>query len=40
MTTSSLMHANRKLDANYSYPGGPLWDGEKLIEEKMVSEWT
>lgn len=24
------------VDANFSYPGGPLWDGEKLVVDKPV----
>lgn len=25
-----------KLDDNYTYPGGQLWDGEKLIDDKPI----
>ncbi|KAF2280138.1 uncharacterized protein EI97DRAFT_429896 [Westerdykella ornata] len=36
MVTSSEMANRLQLDANYTYPGGPLWDGEKFIEDKPV----
>lgn len=26
------------LDANYTYPGGDLWDGEKYVVDKPVPE--
>jgi hypothetical protein len=30
------MAEKRSIDANYTYPGGPLWDGEKLVEDKPI----
>jgi len=36
MTTSFDMYYLKKVDANFTYPGGQLWDGEKLIEDKPV----
>ncbi|KAF2004387.1 hypothetical protein P154DRAFT_572046 [Amniculicola lignicola CBS 123094] len=33
MQTSLEMYNNQKVDEGYVYPGGPLWDGEKLIED-------
>jgi len=36
METSLEMYNGKKLDDNYEYPGGPLWDGEKLTVDKPV----
>ncbi|KAF1994663.1 hypothetical protein P154DRAFT_613009 [Amniculicola lignicola CBS 123094] len=36
MTTSWEMVNNMQLDDNYTYPGGPLWDGERLIVDEPV----
>ncbi|CAI6333745.1 unnamed protein product [Periconia digitata] len=36
MTTSWDMLNNQKLDENYTYPGGPLWNGEDLVVDKPV----
>ncbi|KAF2263084.1 hypothetical protein CC78DRAFT_605021 [Lojkania enalia] len=34
MTTSLAMYRNTALDQDYEYPGGPIWDGEKLNTDK------
>lgn len=34
MTTSLDMYNNKKIDDNYTYPGGPLWNGETLVVDK------
>ncbi|KAF2205228.1 hypothetical protein GQ43DRAFT_437244 [Delitschia confertaspora ATCC 74209] len=34
MTTSWSMYKLESIDANFTYPGGPLWNGEKLIVDK------
>jgi hypothetical protein len=34
MTTTWEMGNGYKLDEGYVYPGGPLWDGENLIDDK------
>jgi hypothetical protein len=36
MTTSLEMYQLKKVDTNFTYPGGPLWDGEKLVEDRPV----
>lgn len=36
MTQSRAMFNRETLDEGYTYPGGPLWDGEKLIEDKPI----
>ncbi|KAF2691079.1 lytic polysaccharide monooxygenase [Lentithecium fluviatile CBS 122367] len=36
MTLSWEMGNQYSVDANYSHPGGPLWDGEKLVPDKPV----
>ena len=36
MTTSYEMYSTLSLDANYTYPGGDLWDGEKLVVDKPI----
>ncbi|KAF2875390.1 glycosyl hydrolase family 61-domain-containing protein [Massariosphaeria phaeospora] len=36
MTTTMDMMENKKLDENYTYPGGPLWDGDKVLVDKPV----
>jgi hypothetical protein len=35
--TSIEQYRRQKVDEGYIYPGGPLWDGEKLIEDKAPS---
>ncbi|KAF2118757.1 glycosyl hydrolase family 61-domain-containing protein [Lophiotrema nucula] len=37
MTTTYEMYNMQSLDANYTYPGGDLWDGEKFVEDKPVA---
>lgn len=37
METSSEMAAFERIDEGYEYPGGPLWDGEKMIVDKPVN---
>jgi hypothetical protein len=37
MTVSNDQYYSRKVDIGYVYPGGPLWDGEKLLEDKAPS---
>jgi len=37
MVVSNDQYLSKKLDAGYVYPGGPLWDGEKLVEDKAPS---
>lgn len=34
METTLAMYRQEQLDENYVYPGGLLWDGEKLMEDK------
>ena len=34
MTTSLEMYRLQKIDENFTYPGGPLWDGVKLVVDK------
>ncbi|KAF2684553.1 lytic polysaccharide monooxygenase [Lentithecium fluviatile CBS 122367] len=34
MQMSQGMHDSRKVDEGYVYPGGDLWDGEKLVVDK------
>jgi hypothetical protein len=34
MQMSIEMYRSQKVDAGYVYPGGPLWDGEQLVEDK------
>ncbi|KAF2121249.1 glycosyl hydrolase family 61-domain-containing protein [Lophiotrema nucula] len=36
MTTNYSMYELKKLEDGYEYPGGLLWDGEKLIVDKAV----
>jgi hypothetical protein len=36
MTTTRDMRDDLIVDDNYTYPGGPLWDGEKYIVDKPV----
>ena len=36
MTTSMDMNRLQKIDENFTYPGGPLWNGVKLVEDKPV----
>ncbi|ORY08473.1 glycosyl hydrolase family 61-domain-containing protein [Clohesyomyces aquaticus] len=38
METTRDMYSQTSLDPNYTYPGGDLWDGEKFIVDKPVSE--
>ena len=30
------MYERKILDEDYVYPGGPLWDGENLVQDKPV----
>ncbi|KAF2742262.1 lytic polysaccharide monooxygenase [Sporormia fimetaria CBS 119925] len=39
MTTSGDMLDFKSLDANYTYPGGLLWDGEKMNIDSPYFEW-
>lgn len=34
MLVSFDQYSRRKVDKDYMYPGGMLWDGEKLLEDK------
>ncbi|KAF2869913.1 glycoside hydrolase [Massariosphaeria phaeospora] len=34
MNTSSEMALYQKVDEDYTYPGGPLWNGKELVEDK------
>jgi hypothetical protein len=34
MRTSLAMYREQSLDEGYVYPGGPLWDGEELVQDK------
>jgi len=36
MTTSLEMYRLQKIDESFTYPGGPLWDGVKLIDDKPI----
>ena len=36
MTTSLEMYQMKKLDADYEYPGGGIWDGEAVVPDKPV----
>jgi len=36
MEISYEMYKYEKIDEDYEYPGGPLWDGEKLIIDKPI----
>jgi hypothetical protein len=31
---SEAMNNFKKVDSDYIYPGGPLWDGEKLVQDR------
>lgn len=33
MQVSPEMYYYEKIDKDYEYPGGPLWDGEKLVKD-------
>lgn len=37
MKVSYDQYLSRKVDMGYVYPGGPLWDGETLLEDKAPS---
>lgn len=37
MVVSSDQYYSRKVDTGYVYPGGPLWDGTMLLEDKAPS---
>jgi hypothetical protein len=37
METSVEMSQFEKIDEGYEYPGGPLWDGEKMVVDKPVN---
>lgn len=34
MLTSLEMYRMQSIDEGYVYPGGPLWDGENLVQDK------
>jgi hypothetical protein len=34
MATTLQMYRSEVLDANYTYPGGKLWDGEKAVVDR------
>lgn len=34
MATSIEMYNQKSVDADYEYPGGPLWNGETLVQDK------
>jgi len=34
MTVSYDQYMSKKVDVGYVYPGGMLWDGEKMVEDK------
>jgi hypothetical protein len=34
MQTSQDMFELKKLDDDFVYPGGPLWDGESFVQDK------
>jgi hypothetical protein len=36
LLVSLEMYIAKKLDAGYKYPGGPLWTGKELVEDKPV----
>lgn len=36
MATTQAMYNNRELDANYTYPGGKLWNGKEAVVDKPV----
>lgn len=36
MATTLEMYRNHVLDPDFVYPGGPLWDGETLVQDKPV----
>jgi hypothetical protein len=36
MTISRDMTSRQVVDKGYTHPGGPLWDGEKLVIDKPV----
>jgi hypothetical protein len=38
MTISWEMTNHYSVDANYTHPGGPIWDGEKIVIDKPVLE--
>jgi hypothetical protein len=31
---SEAMQNFQKVDEDYEYPGGPLWDGKKLVQDR------
>ena len=36
LVVSVEMYDEKKVDADYLYPGGPLWTGKELVEDKPV----
>ena len=36
MLVSWDMTQGKKLDLDFVYPGGPLWDGETLVQDRPV----
>lgn len=38
MTLSPNMYNLQSVDQGYTYPGGPIWDGEKLIADQPPSQ--
>jgi hypothetical protein len=38
MTISREMSNFESVDDNYTHPGGPIWDGEKVVADKPVLE--
>lgn len=40
MAVTASMYRDETIDAAYVYPGGPLWDGESLAQDKPVATDT
>lgn len=40
MAVSIAMYREEMVDENYVYPGGLIWDGESLVEDKPVLDDT
>jgi hypothetical protein len=38
MTISRDMSNRLSVDADYTHPGGPIWDGEKLVPDAPILE--
>lgn len=34
MAITASMYGDKTIDESYVYPGGPLWDGESLVQDK------